>query len=232
MKNILLIGGSHGIGLAIATELAATNNVYVASRTNENLSGLNVTHLPFDVLTDTLDTTQLPNQIDGFVYCPGSINLRPFKGLKIESYDQDMQINFFGLVKVIQTILPQLMASEQPSVVLFSSVAASMGMPFHSSIAAAKGAVEGFAKALAAEYASKIRVNVIAPSLTHTPLADKFLNNETKQEKAAERHPMKRFGQPEDLSKMAVFLLNDSSSWMTGQVLHVDGGMSTLLVNG
>lgn len=94
MKNILLIGGSHGIGLAIATELAATNNVYVASRTNENLSGLNVTHLPFDVLTDTLDTTQLPNQIDGFVYCPGSINLRPFKGLKIESYEQDMQINF------------------------------------------------------------------------------------------------------------------------------------------
>jgi NAD(P)-dependent dehydrogenase (short-subunit alcohol dehydrogenase family) len=174
----------------------------------------------------------LPEQIDGFVYCPGSINLRPFKGLKVESFEQDMQINFFGAVKTIQTILPQLTAAGQSSVVLFSSVAASMGMPFHSSIAAAKGAVEGFAKALAAEYASKIRVNVIAPSLTQTPLADKFLNNETKQEKAAERHPMKRFGQPEDLAKMAVFLLNDSSSWMTGQILHVDGGMSTLLVNG
>lgn len=232
MKNIVIIGGSHGIGLSLVKELESSNNVYVASRTNENLNGLNVTHIPFDVLTDTLDASQLPEQIDGFVYCPGSINLRPFKGLKVESFEQDMQINFFGAVKTIQTILPQLTAAGQSSVVLFSSVAASMGMPFHTSIAAAKGAVESFAKSLAAEYASKIRVNVIAPSLTQTPLADKFLNNETKQEKAAERHPMKRFGQPEDLSKMAVFLLNDSSSWMTGQILHVDGGMSTLLVNG
>lgn len=232
MKNIVIIGGSHGIGLSLVKELEGNHNVFVASRTNENLNGLNVTHIPFDVLTDTLDASQLPEQIDGFVYCPGSINLRPFKGLKVESFEQDMQINFFGAVKTIQTILPQLTAAGQSSVVLFSSVAASMGMPFHTSIAAAKGAVEGFAKALAAEYASKIRVNVIAPSLTQTPLADKFLNNETKQEKASERHPMKRFGQPEDLSKMAVFLLNDSSSWMTGQVLHVDGGMSTLLVNG
>jgi len=232
MKNIVIIGGSHGIGLSLVKELESSNNLYVASRTNENLGGLNVIHIPFDVLTDTLDASQLPEQIDGFVYCPGSINLRPFKGLKVESFEQDMQINFFGAVKTIQTILPQLTAAGQSSVVLFSSVAASMGMPFHSSIAAAKGAVEGFAKALAAEYASKIRVNVIAPSLTQTPLADKFLNNETKQEKAAERHPMKRFGQPEDLAKMAVFLLNDSSSWMTGQILHVDGGMSTLLVNG
>jgi NAD(P)-dependent dehydrogenase (short-subunit alcohol dehydrogenase family) len=232
MKNIVIIGGSHGIGLSLVKELESSNNVYVASRTNENLGALNVTHIPFDVLTDTLDASQLPEQIDGFVYCPGSINLRPFKGLKVESFEQDMQINFFGAVKTIQTILPQLTAAGQSSVVLFSSVAASMGMPFHTSIAAAKGAVEGFAKALAAEYASKIRVNVIAPSLTQTPLADKFLNNETKQEKAAERHPMKRFGQPEDLAKMAVFLLNDSSSWMTGQILHIDGGMSTLLVNG
>jgi NAD(P)-dependent dehydrogenase (short-subunit alcohol dehydrogenase family) len=232
MKNIVIIGGSHGIGLSLVKELESSNNVYVASRTNENLGGLNVTHIPFDVLTDTLDASQLPEQIDGFVYCPGSINLRPFKGLKVESFEQDMQINFFGAVKTIQTILPQLTAAGQSSVVLFSSVAASMGMPFHTSIPAAKGAVEGFAKALAAEYASKIRVNVIAPSLTQTPLADKFLNNETKQEKAAERHPMKRFGQPEDLAKMAVFLLNDSSSWMTGQILHIDGGMSTLLVNG
>jgi NAD(P)-dependent dehydrogenase (short-subunit alcohol dehydrogenase family) len=135
------------------------------------------------------------------------------------------------MVKVVQTVLPQLTASNQASIVLFSSVAASMGMPFHTSVAAAKGAVEGFAKALAAEYAPKIRVNVIAPSLTNTPLADKFLNNETKQEKSAERHPLKRFGQPEDLAQMATFLLSEKSSWMSGQILHVDGGMSTLLVN-
>lgn len=231
MKNILLIGGSYGIGLAIAKELEKDNTVFVASRTAESLGNLKVTHLPFDAHTDTLDVSKLPAIIDGLVYCPGSINLRPFKGLKIETFENDLQINFLDMVKVIQTVLPQLTASNQASIVLFSSVAASMGMPFHTSVAAAKGAIEGFAKALAAEYAPKIRVNVIAPSLTNTPLADKFLNNETKQEKSAERHPLKRFGQPEDLAQMATFLLSEKSSWMSGQILHVDGGMSTLLVN-
>jgi NAD(P)-dependent dehydrogenase (short-subunit alcohol dehydrogenase family) len=232
MKNILLIGGSYGIGLAIAKELENKNNIFIASRTAEGLENLNVTHIPFDVLTDNLDKSLLPEVIDGIVYCPGSINLRPFRGLKIETFESDMQINFFSMVKVVQSILPQLTASNQSSIVLFSSVAASMGMPFHTSVAAAKGAIEGFAKALAAEYAPKIRVNVIAPSLTNTPLADKFLNNETKQEKSAERHPLKRFGQPEDLAKMACFLLGENSSWISGQIMHVDGGMSTLLVNG
>ncbi len=232
MKNILLIGGSYGIGLAIAKELENKNNVFVASRTAEGLEGLNVTHIPFDATTDTLNASNLPAVIDGLVYCPGSINLRPFRGLKMETFESDMQINFFSLVKVIQSVLPQLTASNQSSIVLFSSVAASMGMPFHTSVAAAKGAIEGFAKALAAEYAPKIRVNVIAPSLTDTPLADKFLNNETKQEKSAERHPLKRFGQPEDLAQMASFLLSDNASWISGQIMHVDGGMSSLLVNG
>ena len=232
MKNILLIGGSYGIGLAIAKELENKNNIFIASRTSEGLENLNVTHILFDVLTDNLDKSLLPEVIDGIVYCPGSINLRPFRGLKIETFESDMQINFFSMVKVVQSILPQLTASNQSSIVLFSSVAASMGMPFHTSVAAAKGAIEGFAKALAAEYAPKIRVNVIAPSLTNTPLADKFLNNETKQEKSAERHPLKRFGQPEDLAKMASFLLGENSSWISGQIMHVDGGMSTLLVNG
>lgn len=232
MKNILLIGGSYGIGLALAKTLQNTSNLYVASRTIGDLEGIKATYIPFDAATDTLDSLLLPPEIDGLVYCPGSINLRPFKGLKIETFESDMQLNFFSMVKVIQSVLPQLTASNQSSIVLFSSVAASMGMPFHTSVAAAKGAIEGFAKALAAEYAPKIRVNVIAPSLTNTPLADKFLNNETKQEKSAERHPLKRFGQPEDLAQMAAFLLSENASWMSGQILHVDGGMSTLLVNG
>jgi 3-oxoacyl-[acyl-carrier protein] reductase len=232
MKNILLIGGSYGIGLAIAKELQSNNNVFVASRTNEELANLKVTHIPFDVLSDTLDTSKFPEVIDGLVYLPGSINLRPFKGLKLEAFESDLQINFIGLVKVIQAVLPNLTASNQSSIVLFSSVAASMGMPFHTSVAASKGAIEGFAKALAAEYAPKIRVNVIAPSLTDTPLADKFLNNDVKKEKSSERHPLKRFGQPEDIAQMASFLLSEKSSWMSGQILHVDGGMSTLLVNG
>ena len=232
MKNILLIGGSYGIGYELVKELERNNNVFIACRTNEKLVNLNVTHIPFDASIDSINISNLPEVIDGLVYLPGSINLRPLKGLKIEAFENDLQINFISLVKVIQTVMPNLIASKQSSIVLFSSVAASMGMPFHTSVAAAKGAIEGFAKALAAEYAPKIRVNVIAPSLTDTPLADKFLNNDVKKEKSSERHPLKRIGQPEDIAKMASFLLSDNSSWMSGQILHVDGGMSTLLING
>ena len=232
MKNILLIGGSYGIGLAIAKELQYENRVYVASRTKEEIAEMNVIHITFDATTDTLDTSLLPEVIDGLVYCPGSINLRPFRGLKPEAFEQDLQINFISLVKVIQTVLPNLTASNQSSIVLFSSVAASMGMPFHTSVAAAKGAIEGFAKALAAEYAPKIRVNVIAPSLTDTPLAEKFLSNDDKKEKSAQRHPLKRVGTSDDMAQMASFLLSEKNSWISGQIFHVDGGMSTLLVNG
>lgn len=231
MKNILLIGGSYGIGLAIAQELQYENKVYIASRTNETVSDMNITHIPFDATTDTLNTEKLPEVIHGLVYCPGSINLRPFRGLKTEAFEQDLQINFISLVKVLQSVLPHLTAASQSSVVLFSSVAASMGMPFHTSVSASKGAIEGFAKALAAEYAPKIRVNVIAPSLTDTPLAEKFLSNEEKREKSAQRHPLKRVGTPEDMAQMASFLLSDKSSWISGQIFAVDGGMSTLLVN-
>ena len=231
MKNILMIGGSRGIGLALAKLLQDEEKVFVASRSFENTEDLNVVHIPFDANSDTLDVAALPEVIDGFVYLPGTINLRPFKGIKPESFAEDLQVNFINMVKVLQTVLPKLSASTQASVVLFSSVAATSGMPFHTSIAAAKGAVESFAKAFAAEFAPKIRVNVIAPSLTNTTLADKFLNNETKQEKSNERHPLKRFGQPEDIAQMAEFLLGDKSSWITGQVFHVDGGLSTLIVN-
>ena len=231
MKNIIIIGGSYGIGLELAKELQTENNVFIASRTNENLSGLDITYIPFDATTDTLDTSILPAVIDGLIYCPGSINLRPFRGLKLETFESDMHINFFSMVKVIQSLLPQLTVSEQASIVLFSSVAVKMGMPFHTSVSASKGAIEGFAKALAAEYAPKIRVNVIAPSLTYTPLAEKFLSNEEKREKSAQRHPLKRVGTTGDIAQMASFLLNEKSSWISGQIFHVDGGMSTLLVN-
>jgi NAD(P)-dependent dehydrogenase (short-subunit alcohol dehydrogenase family) len=232
MKNILLIGGSYGIGLAIAKELQYDCKIYIASRTMEESNLLNCTHISFDATTDTLDKSTLPDIIDGLIYCPGSINLRPFKAIKIETFESDLHLNFISMVKVIQTVLPQLIASEQASIVLFSTVAVQMGIPFHTSVAASKGAIEGFAKALAAEYAPKLRVNVIAPSLTDTPLADKFLNNDVKKEKSAERNPLKRFGKPEDLAHIAQFLISEKSSWITGQVFHVDGGMSTLMSNG
>lgn len=228
MKNILLIGGSQGIGFEIAKNLSQTNNVIVASRTIGNLDGLKVQYIPFDASTEILDLNSLPETIDGFVYCPGSINLKPFKNLKIEHFQEDLAINYLHMVKVFQTILPKLLQSSQASAVLFSSVAATTGMPFHSSIAGSKAAVEGFGKAIAAEFAPKIRVNTIAPSITNTPLSDKFLNSEAKMERAAERHPLKKVGQPQDIAQMAQFLLSEDASWITGQVFHVDGGMSTL----
>ena len=228
-KNILLIGGSHGIGFEMAKALLDTHTVYVASRTNEQIGNLDVNYIPFDVTNDILDADQLPSELHGFAYCPGSINLKPFKMLGLDTFKEDMELNFFGLINVVKAILPKMV--EGSSMVFFSTVAVGTGMPFHTSVAAAKGAIEGFAKSLAAEYAPKIRVNAIAPSLVDTPLAGRLLNNDKKKEAMADRHPLKRFGQPEDIANLAVFLLSDKSSWMTGQILRADGGMSTLNIS-
>jgi NAD(P)-dependent dehydrogenase (short-subunit alcohol dehydrogenase family) len=225
-KNILLIGGSSGIGLATAKLLTENHEVYIASRSSDSLTGLDIHHLPFDVTTDDLSTLDLPAELSGLVYCPGSINLRPFKGLKPEAFEADFQINVMGFVKSLQAVLPKLTTNS--SVVLYSTVAVKVGMPFHASVAASKGALEGLSKSLAAELAPKTRVNVIAPSITNTPLADRFLNNEAKMEKSAQRHPLKRVGEADDIAAMTRFLLSEYSSWMTGQILGLDGGMSTL----
>jgi 3-oxoacyl-[acyl-carrier protein] reductase len=230
-KNILIIGGSSGIGRALVGLLAPTHNIYVASRSNESLDNTGVTHLSFDVLNDALDVTALPEQLDGFVYCPGSINLRPFRGLKPETFQQDFEINVVGAVKSLQAVLPLLQKSPAASLVFFSTVAVQTGMPFHASVASAKGAIEGLTRSLAAEYAPKFRVNCIAPSLTQTPLADKFLNNEAKLEIAQARHPLQQVGSAENVAQMAAFLLGEESQWMTGQILHVDGGIGDLKTN-
>ncbi len=228
-KNILLIGGSHGIGLEIVTLLKDSHNLFVASRTADDINGLPVTHIPFDVSKDELNLSQLPEEIHGFVYCPGSINLKPIKMMDLEAFRADMEINFFSLVKTVKEVLPIM--AENSSMVFFSTVAVAMGMPFHTSVSAAKGAIEGFSKALAAEYTPRIRVNVIAPSLVDTPLASRLLSNDRKKEMMAERHPLKRVGTAQDIAHMAVFLLKDESGWMTGQILGVDGGMSSLNIS-
>ncbi len=230
MKNILLIGGSYGIGSEIAKNLISEHNIIIACRSNENIPD-GITHLIFDVTTDHITNLDLPEVIDGLVYCPGSINLKPFSMQKLESFEDDLKINFLSLVKILKDLHPKLKASTQASIVVFSTVAVKVGMPFHTSIAAAKGALEAFSKSLAAEWAPTIRINVIAPSLTNTPLAKRLLGNDIKKEKMNERHPLKRTGEANDIANMACFLLSEKASWMTGQIIGVDGGMSTLNIN-
>ena len=227
-KNILIIGGSSGIGLALAEQLAPHNNVIVASRTAESIAGLDVKHITYDATQDDLDTSLLPEILHGFVYCPGSINLRPFKGLKLDAFQSDFEINLLGAVRSLKSVLNQLSASGNASVVFFSTVAVQTGMPFHSSVSASKGAIEGLTRSLAAEFAPKIRVNAIAPSLVDTPMASKFLNNEVKIEKANERHPLGRVGNAKEMAQASAFLLGEESSWMTGKILQLDGGIGNL----
>ena len=225
MKTILLIGGTQGIGANIVNQLKESHKLIIASRSEFPESHENINHIKFDAMEDSLNTDEL-SELDGFVYCPGSINLKPFKMMSLDTFEKDMEINFFGLIKVVKDIMPKM--KEASSLVFFSTVAVSNGMPFHTSVAAAKGAIEGFAKSLAAEYAPKLRVNVVAPSLIDTPLASRLLNNDKKRESMGERHPLKRVGKPEDIGNIVSFLLGEQSSWMTGQVIGVDGGISTL----
>ncbi len=226
MATYLVVGASSGIGACIQSLLQQEGNrvITISRRANES-SDL---HISADILQDELP--KIDEVIDGIVYCPGSILLKPFRGLKLTDFKSDWDINVGGAIKVLQQYTPNLQSSTHPSVVLFSTVAVSIGMPFHSSIAAAKGAVEGLVKSLAAEWAPKIRVNAIAPSLTDTPLAGKLLDTEAKRTASADRHPLKTVGKPEDIAQLAHFLLSEKSAFMTGQTLHIDGGISSVKV--
>lgn len=233
MKNILIVGAGKGIGLQTATILQATNNLYTVSRNaTDALSALNTNFYHINVATDSLDILDtLPTEIHGLVFCPGSINLKPFNRLSTDDFVNDFNQNVLGAIKTIQKILPALKRANGASVVLFSTVAAKLGMPFHASIAASKGAIEGLAKSLAAELASaKIRVNVIAPSLTDTPLAAMLLNTDEKKEASGKRHPLQRVGTTNDMAQLAAFLLSNNASFITGQIIGVDGGMGSLKV--
>jgi 3-oxoacyl-[acyl-carrier protein] reductase len=230
-KNFVVIGGSKGIGQAIVQRLIQENHyVTVISRSADGMNENRLISLiQKDILKDELAPNELPDVIDGLIYCPGSIVLKPFKSLSEEQFSDDFAINCLGAVKSIKASLNALKKSESyPSIVLFSTVAVSQGMPFHASIAAAKGAVEGLTKSLAAEFAPTIRVNCIAPSLTNTSLASKILSSPEKIQAAEQRHPLKAIGTADDIAGMAVFLLSQEAKWISGQILHVDGGMSTL----
>jgi len=219
IKRVLIVGGNTGIGAALNEQLLAEGvETILISR---NQGGV-------DVLDDEPNFPVIDGAIDALVYCPGSISLKPFRGLKISDFQHDMDVNYFGAVKTIKNYLPNLKESKDASIVLFSTVAVQKGMPFHSSIAGAKGAVEGLTRALAAELAPSIRVNCVAPSLTDTPLAEKLLRNEKQREGAEQRHPLKAIGAAVDIAHMANFLISDKARWMSGQIIGVDGGMSSL----
>jgi 3-oxoacyl-[acyl-carrier protein] reductase len=231
MKNIVIVGAGKGIGLRTSELLHTENKLITISRNpTEELDRLDTRFYQLDITKDSLDElSELPEEIHGLVYCAGSINLRPFNRLSNEDFLNDFNQNVLGAVAIIQKLLPNLKKPKNASIVLFSTVAVKLGMPYHASIAASKGALEGLAKSLAAEFAiAKIRVNVIAPSLTDTTLAHALLNTEEKKDAAGKRHPLQRVGTVDDMAKLVSFLLSDDSSWITGQVIGVDGGMGSL----
>lgn len=225
MKKYLIIGGSKGISKEMVKQLSNEGAYcYLISRSKPNYE-FNGTHFELNALTDDLPTIE---SLDGLVYGIGTINLKPFSRLTVDDFNNDWQLNVMGSVRIIQHYLSQLKNADQASIVLFSSVAAQRGMPFHASIGAAKGAVEGLVKSLAAEFAPKIRVNAIAPSIVDTPLAAGILRNETVKENMVAKHPLKRILQPEDVAKTAVFLLSNTSNGITGQIFIQDNGLISI----
>ena len=222
MKTIVIIGGNKGIGKAILEQQIENHLIVSISRNEPDFEYKNLTHYQLDVLKDELPDLEL---VDQLVYCPGSINLKPFNRLKLEDFSSEFEINVLGAIKVIQKYLPQLKAGNNPSILLFSTVAAKLGMPFHASIAVAKSGVEGLVKSLGAEFASTIRINAIAPTLTNTDLSAHLLRNETAIENMIQRHPMKKILQPNEAADMADFLLSEKSKSISGQVLELDCGI-------
>jgi NAD(P)-dependent dehydrogenase (short-subunit alcohol dehydrogenase family) len=230
MANYFIVGGSSGIGLSLANLLAgeghqvyATYNTHPAATENNG-----VAYHALNVLDENISVEFLPEILDGIIYCPGSINLRPFDRIKPADFLSDYNLQVAGAVKMIQAVLPRLKKSASASITLFSTIAVQNGLPFHSQVAASKGAVEGMTRALAAELAPSIRVNCIAPSLTDTPLAAGLLNTDQKREANAQRHPLKKIGMASDIANMAAFLISEKATWITGQIMHVDGGMSSI----
>ena len=233
MATFLIIGGSSGIGLSLVKSLASNPDhlIFASYSTSDSFqSKENVHYFKYNALDEWVTPDNFPDQLDGFVYCPGAIDLKPFPRMDVNAFLEDYNLQVGGAIRSLQGVLNALRKSPIASVVFFSTVAVQSGFPFHSKVASSKGAIEGLTKALAAEYAPKIRFNAIAPSLTNTPLAAGLLNSEAKIEANGQRHPLKRIGEPADIAQMAEFLLSEKASWISGQVLHVDGGMSTLKI--
>ena len=227
MKNIVIVGGSKGIGSAILLQQLERNIVHNLSRNAPDISHPNLSHYALDILNDPLPEIE---NIDVLIYCPGSINLKPIGSLSVDDFRNDFEINVIGAVKAIQKYLPALKKGANPSIVLFSTVAVKLGMPFHASIATAKAGIEGLVKSLGAELASVVRINAIAPTITETSLAAGILRNDRMKENMVERHPMKGYLKPEEVATMANYLISENAKSISGQIFEMDYGIVTFKI--
>jgi NAD(P)-dependent dehydrogenase (short-subunit alcohol dehydrogenase family) len=241
VHTVLIYGGGSGVGAATARLVKAQGfHPHLVGRNADNLNavaaetGAGVTI--GDVLDDTLFARAIADAggvLAGLVYAAGTINLKPLARLTEADFINDFRVNALGAVKAVQAAQAALKAYEGvASIVLFSTVAVAQGFTAHASIAMAKGAVEGLTLSLAAELAPKIRVNAIAPSLIKTPLAKALTSNESMAVAIAAMHPLARLGEAEDVANLAAFLISPQAGWMTGQIIGVDGGRSSLRVKG
>jgi len=229
MKNYIIIGGSSGIGEAIVSSLEEAGEYIVATyNTNVRSDRSKVKYQHLDVTSGDLEIDDLPEEIHGLAYCPGSINLKPFHRFTETDLLADFNLQVLGAAKVIKQLLPRLKKASGASIVLFSTVAVQTGFTFHTQVAISKGAIEGLTRALAAELSPSIRVNAIAPALTQTNLAGKLLSTPEKIQYHADKNPLKKIGAPQNIADAAVYLLTDKSSWVTGQVINVDGGFGRI----
>ena len=222
MRHILIIGGTKGIGKAIIDLLIEENKITCMSRNVSDYNHKNYNHIQLDA---TLDNFPDLEKIDSLVYCPGSINLKPISTLSIEDFRNDFELNVIGAVKSIKKYLPHLKKGVNPSILLFSTVATKLGMPYHASVSASKSAIDGIVKTLGAELAPKIRINAIAPTITNTELASKILRNEKVIENMIERHPLKKILSANEVAKMAKFLISEDGSSISGQIINMDAGI-------
>jgi NAD(P)-dependent dehydrogenase (short-subunit alcohol dehydrogenase family) len=229
MKNYIIIGGSSGIGKELVNLIEQQGDNVISTYNNNMVEDRpNVKYIKFDATTDKINLDELPEQIHGLAYCPGSINLKPFHRFTDEDFLEDFKLQVLGATKIIKDLLPKIKRSKDASIILFSTIAVQTGFSFHAQVAVSKGAIEGLTRSLAAELSPTIRVNAIAPSLTNTNLASKFLNTPEKLSMQAEKNPLKKVGEAKDIAEAAVYLLSEKSSWVTGQILHVDGGFSNI----
>ena len=222
MKNIVIIGGTKGIGKAIVSEVVDNNNVVCLSRNQTDFSHDNYTFHNFDALVDDYPDFE---SVDCLIYCPGSINLKPISTLSLDDFRNDFELNVIGAVRAIKKYLNLLKKSGSASILLFSTVATKLGMPYHASVSVAKSGIDGLVKTLGSELAPKVRINAIAPTITNTELASKILRNEKVIENMVERHPLKKILSSNEVAKMASFLISEDASSISGQIFNMDAGI-------